>query len=319
MFILAATGRPPMGGDKPKKSEAYEDDCDQLAVWLRSHTAPGEVIHVNKEWVGDMIPLLADRPTDFGAWWECSREIGKLENRRLRDDGRRAVFVCIKPESDVGSILGPTQVMPWVDEKLDLGRLRIGLRHERTYSLRAVLDDFEGGAQPAWRPAPAGGSALRVAEEPSSRPGLPPRRFLAWSVSSAKADRAEIARPFSPGGATGIALNVRASAPTGDVLLGVMTADGSRYQWELSLPCAGRDLWLRARVPLCGLTPAGKSPNADRRLDPAQITTLWLAGPKQPSPNLEIAVDDLDLMDVTVSKAAWHARPARGAVAEGGR
>jgi len=313
IVMLAVTGRPPMARERQHKTEAYEDDSDQVAAWLKRHTSPDEVIHVNKEWIGDMIPLLADRRTDFGAWWECSREVAGLRNRYLRDDGRRTVFVCIRPESDVGSILGPTRVMPGVDEKLEFGRFQVGIRHARTYSFQAVLDDFTTGGS-SWRPAASrASSVLRMQEEPFASPGHAAARFLTWRIAASTGTEAQIARPFAPDAAAGLALNLRASAPLGDVYLGVTEADGSRYQWQLSLPCAPRLLrldredskgayWLRVRVPFSLMTLAEKSADENGRLDLDQVTTLWLAGPKSTPRDVEIAVDDIGLMDVRVER-----------------
>ncbi len=326
LIMLAATGHPPMAQDKRQKTEAYEADCDQVAAWLKAHTSAEEVIGANKEWVGDMIPLLADRRSDFGAWWECSREVGRLQNRYLRDDGRRLVFVGIKPQSDVGSILGPTELMPGVDEKLDFSRLQIGLRHARAYSFRAVLDDFQTG-ESSWVISPSDKrSSLQVAEQPPLSLGEAPRRFLAWRVKAGHGGPPEISRRFSPGAATGLALNIRASAPLGGVRLGVTEADGSRYEWPLALPCApapvplderglDRAYWLRVRVPLGLMTRADKSTDENRKLDLDQVTTLWLSAPKSLPREVEIDLDDIELMDVTVAGEVARATRAAG---EGG-
>jgi len=324
MILLAARGSPPLG-DNPKKSEAYLEDCDQVAAWLKKHTSPDEVIHVNKEWIGDMIPLLADRSTDFGAWWECSREIAKLQNRYFRDDGRRAVFVCVNPESDTGSILGPTQGMPFVDESTAIGRLVVGVRHERRFSSRGVLDDFEREAQSPWRPGnPKATSSVAVGQEPGVSRPAEPRRFLSWRLSPDDGSPPRITRRFPAEGATGIALNARASAPLGDVALGLTEADGSEYEWHLALPCvsepldpsgAGDDirrraLWLRMRVPFEWMVLTADSKDENEGLDLDQIDELWLRAPKDVGQDLQIDIDDVTLMDVTVHSPAEDRRGA---------
>ena len=83
MILLAVQGRPLMASDE-ERGEAYGEDCDEVIAWIEAHTEPGEVVHVNKEWIGDMVPLFSDRRTDFGCWWECSREIGKVQNQYYR-------------------------------------------------------------------------------------------------------------------------------------------------------------------------------------------------------------------------------------------
>ena len=323
LIMLAATGRPPMAEDKRQKTEAYEADCDQVAAWLKAHTSPEEVIGANKEWVGDMIPLLADRRSDFGAWWECSREVGRLQNRYLRDDGRRLVFVGIKPQSDVGSILGPTELMPSVDEKLDFSRLQIGVRHARAYTPRAVLDDFQTG-ESSWVVS-SSDKRSRLGIEALAA-GLPvpqrtPPRFLAWRLKASHDGPPEITRRFSPGTATGLALNIRASAPRGDARLGVTEADGSRYEWPLALPCAPAPLpleersvdqayWLRVRIPFRLMTLADKTTDGNGKLDLDQVTTLWLSAPKSLPREVEVDLDDLELMAVTVKATAGDGREA---------
>jgi hypothetical protein len=318
MVLLAATGQTLFASDR-QKTEAYLQDCDQVAAWLRAHTTRDEVVHVNKEWIGDMIPLLADRSTDFGAWWECSREAAKLHNRHLRDDGRRAVFVCVHPESDTGSILGPTRTMPFVDERIAFGRLVVGVRYERRFSARRTLDDFEDADRLKWRPSSsASNSRLTVGTEPAdSLPG-PERQFLSWRITPQAGQTPGIARPFSPGKATGVAMNIRTSAPLGDVVLGVTEADCSEYEWSLALPSVARAIglrsadgepnpkvsrqarWLRVRVPFEWMALAKGSRDRNERLDLDQIDQLWLRGPKDRKQDVQIDIDDVTLMDVSV-------------------
>lgn len=361
MVLLAAKGRP-LFGDNPRKSEAYLADCDQVTAWLRAHTTPHEIIHVNKEWIGDMIPLLAGRPTDFGAWWECSREVAKLHNRHFRDDGRRSVFVCVHPQSDPGSILGPTRTMPFVDERTAFGRLVVGVRHERRFSARQTLDAFDDAKGLKWRANDAGPNCrLAVASEPNAPasdhaaadvspqegpdtgpspfasevpgPGAQPkppgsaqtldrqeRRFLSWRISRHVGDAPRIERPFAPGKATGVALNIRTSAPLGDVTLGVTETDGSEYEWSLALPSLShaiglgpadeqpsrevsrRARWLRVRVPFDWMARCEDSEDENGELDIDRIDRLWLRGPKERKREVQIDIDDVTLMNVSIHR-----------------
>jgi hypothetical protein len=309
VLMLAVTGRPLMASDR-KKSEAYLPDCDQAIRWIEQHTQPGDVVHTNKEWIGDLIPLLSDRRSDFGCWWECSREIGKLQNRFYRDDGRRAVFLCIRPDTDVGSILGPTPGMPHVDEHTDIGRFRAGIRYRRVFAFRRTLDDFDAADSTVWhRAATDTRSEVSIGSEPASRPGLPPRRYLSWRIPAGSGEGTRIVRPVLLDGAQGIAMNVRASAPLGDVKLCLKEAGGSRYEYELALPCIGspvapdridRALWVRVRVPFDCMMPAKGRTDANGRLDPDQVAWMWLAGPKAKRQDVRIDLDDIELMDVKV-------------------
>jgi hypothetical protein len=304
LLVMLAQGRPIMANDR-KKSEVYLPDCDQALAWVSARTAPGEVVYVNKEWLGDMVPLLSDRRADFGCWWECSREIGKLQNRYYRDDGRRAVFLCIRPDSDVGSILGPTPGMPRVDVQADIGRLRVGVRHERRFSRNHRLDTFDGGPVTPWESGlrEAGASAEVTRESPE-------RRYLSWYLPTS-AGGARLSRPVSCRGADGVALNIRASAPLGDVKLGVVEADGSRYEFPLALPCVakpvspadiGRAQWLRVRVAFDWMSPAAEKAHPDGKADAESIVRLYLEAPAHPGRPLRLDLDDIDLMDVEVVK-----------------
>jgi len=102
---------------------------------------------------------------------------------------------------------------------------------------------------------------------------------------------------------------VRASAPLGDVKLGVEEEDGSRYEYALALPCIGRPvspdrideaLWARARVPLEWMSPAEGSTDEDGRLDSAQVRSLYLDATSRPHKAVRIDLDDVDLLDVRV-------------------
>ncbi|MBU0606784.1 MAG: hypothetical protein KKI08_02810, partial [Armatimonadetes bacterium] len=83
LAIMAIKGGPTLG--EGERSEAGRADCEQLATWLRGSTAPDEIIYTDTVWIADMIALLAHRRTDFGAWWECSKEAEKIEGQALRD------------------------------------------------------------------------------------------------------------------------------------------------------------------------------------------------------------------------------------------
>ncbi|MBM3473512.1 MAG: hypothetical protein FJX75_09605, partial [Armatimonadetes bacterium] len=283
IVMLAVTGKPIMASDR-EKSEALLPDCDEAMRWVEQHTQPGDVVHTNKEWIGDLIPLLSDRRSDFGCWWECSREVGKLQNRYYRDDGRRTVFLCIRPDTDVGSILGPTPGVPAVDESLNIGRFRAAIRRERVFSLRRVIDDFNNPRPVAWEcDPPASAARLTPTEAPTA-----PSRYVAWYIPRG-AEGARITRPVSVAGGGGLALNVRASAPLGDVKLGVVEADGSDYQFALSLPCIAqavaperidRALWLRIRIAFDCMSLREGGTDEDAKLDPRQITRIYLEAPK---------------------------------------
>lgn len=267
---LAITGTPLFAGSGDR-SETLLDDCHEIADWLTENTPPGEVIHTNKEWIADMIPMLTDRASDFGCWWECSREIGKIQNLYYRDSGRRAVFVCIRPETDAGSILGPTQKLPYVDEKIEVGRFDLGVRWERSFGLRQVIDEFPPAAEAShpWRTAGGSRASIGVNEPgqlvwhipPPSREGAKTKKLKGIAERAFRIQRAtRITRPISLHGATGIAFNIRASMAMKDARVGVTEADGSRYEWVLSIPSiaeplrrietgdgTGEALWTRAQ------------------------------------------------------------------------
>ena len=195
--------------------------------------------------------------------------------------------------------------MPYVDTKQAIGRFDVGIRRERTFSLRQLVDDFD--ADPlAWElDESAEGSTLAVSRHvgESASHGL-----LEWRIRKG-ASRAEVSRPLQPDGAGGIALNMRTSAPLGDVRIGVLEADGSRYEWELALPCVAepidpsridRALWVRARAAFDCMTPADDSEDENEQLDADQIDRLWLRGPEKVPRDLLIEMDDVALMDVAV-------------------
>lgn len=306
VILLAIRGKPMLAGDR-KKSEAYLPDCDQAIRWIEAHTRPGEVVYTNKEWLGDMIPLLSDRRSDFGCWWECSREIGKLQNRYYRDDGRRATFLCIRPDSDVGSILGPTPTMPPVDWQADIGRLRVGIRYRRVFANPRPLDNFETGDRTLWQPENSSPRCrLLVRSESVPERGYS-RRYLSWELPPGR-DRVRIVRPVQLGSASGVAMNVRTSAPLGNVKLGLGLSDGSRYEWTLSLPCVAepvspedinRALWVRVRLAF-DLMALVKGRSEATKPQRSKVSWLYLECPQEKTRSLRIDIDDIELMDVHV-------------------
>lgn len=307
MVMLLVKGRPLMADDK-KKTEALLPDCYEAVRWVEARTPPRGLVHTNKEWIGDMIPLLSDRRSDFGCWWECSREIGKLQNRYYRDDGRRAVFLCIRPDTDVGSILGPTPGLPHVDRYENLGRFRVAVRDARAFTLRDTLDAFADGQPLQWQAAADDAvSTLSPRTDPPRLTGLPSSRYLSWVIGGRGTARIE--RPVALGEAQGIALNVRSSAPLGDVKVGLEEADGSRYECPVAFPCiaegvppdaADRALWLRVRVAAEWLAAAKDSPDENARLDLQQVRSLYVDAGNRPRDRVRIDLDDLQLMDVRV-------------------
>ncbi len=212
----------------PKKSEAYLPDCDRLADWLRKNTDPQEIIHVNTVWVADMISLLADRRTDSGAWWECSKQSAKLYGQALRDWAPRAVFVCIKPEADVSSIIEDTPKMPGVDRKLDFGRMEVGLRDPH-----AVRPADYARLGP-WRALAAPGAAATVRVTSTG---------LVWRLPVGEGKLSLVSAPADLAGAggslrrlDGLAFRLRADKMTGDLVLGVRLTDGQDLRWPLAVP-----------------------------------------------------------------------------------
>ncbi len=299
--LMAVTGKPALAGDG-ERSERLLDDCHEVAEWLIEHTTPDQVIHTNKEWIADMIPMLTDRASDFGCWWECSREIGKIQNRAYRDSGRRSVFVCIRPETDAGSILGPTQKLPYVDEKMKLGRFDIGIRRERAFSERLLIDTFAPAEGLHWATVGDATASLRVDH----------RGRLAWRVPTGE-KASEIARALTPSGAGGVAFNIRTSMAMQDMRVGVTEADGSRYEWELAIPSISEAIdvddseggineahWVRARADFAWMGLSEGSEDENETLDTDSIDTLWVSGPKEFGQRVQIEIDDVSLLDVEV-------------------
>lgn len=215
--MITARGRQPF--QEGEKSEAYGPDCDQLAAWLRQSTRPDEIIYTNTVWVADMIALLAQRRTDFGAWWECSKEQEKIAARGLRDFQSRATFVFIKPEADAGSVLWQTPTMPGVDRRYAIGRFQIGLRDPHRLANTGV-------PVTGWRALDVAGARGAVATTPGG---------VRWTFPATGKDLALITAPAPPGTFAGAKLRLASSAVAEDLVFGLRTADGRDYRWPLAL------------------------------------------------------------------------------------
>lgn len=227
LLVLMATTRRPLL-QQGEKTEAYREDCEQLAAWLRRATPPEEVIHVNTVWVADMIALLADRRTDFGAWWECSKQQENIAGRDLRDWWPQSTFVYIKPENDAGSILWKTPTLPGVDHTYGLGRFEVGLRDPHWLAGR-------GAAVRGWRPVSYAG--LGGVYGPT--PPLHPRRRL-WRFAAGQGKGAVLAAPGPAGSFAGARLRLTANLMSEDLVFGIRTTDGHDYRWPLSLAYPGQ-------------------------------------------------------------------------------
>lgn len=212
-----------------QRNEAYGEDCAQLADWLREHTTEDETLYTNTVWVADMVSLLADRKTDFGAWWECSKESAKLYGKHLRDWDTGAVFVHIKLENDAGSVLWQTPGMPGVDRRLTIGRFEVGIRNP--VHLRPTGKTVSG-----WKPLGTAGTAGSVRQTP---------RHLVWLFPGGEGKMALISAPVD-GHADGIVMRVNASEMTGDLVLGAKLADGTDLRWPVSIPEGGKPYGVRA-------------------------------------------------------------------------
>ena len=229
MFLITA-----FSGDslltKGDKNEAYRQDCDDLAKWLRESTRPDEIIHVNTVMLADMISLLSDRPTDFGAWWECSNESAKLYGKALRDWDPGATFVCVKPENDPGSVLWETQAMPGVDHRYAIGRFDIGIRDP--VRLRPT-----GRTVTGWKAFSAPGTGGFAYDAKGG---------LVWLLPRGQGKLAMVSAPFTGPPADGITFRVRANQMCGDIVLGVKLADGTDLRWPVSIPEAEMKCGVRA-------------------------------------------------------------------------
>jgi hypothetical protein len=217
MLMLAATGKPPFAQDD--KNEAYGEDCDQLVHWLNTHTAEGEIIHVNKIWVANMISLLSDHPTDYGAWWECSKETARLYNQVLRDWSLSATFASLRPEADVPSPVEPTVAMPGVDSTVTIGRFVVGVRRPRRVVPVAVTLRFS--------PLVAAGAYAKVEMS---------QQRVRWSFRPYEGTLALITAPLPRGQWAGVSFQISATTSTGELVFGVRTADGGDFRWPLAVP-----------------------------------------------------------------------------------
>lgn len=217
LAIMTAKGGPML--EQGQKSEAYLPDCDQLAGWLRRSTAPDEIVYTNSIWMADMIALLAQRRTDSGAWWECSKEQEKIEGQALRDWWPRSTFACIKPAADTGSIIAETQTMPGVDHVYELGRFRIGVRDAHWLARTGV-------GVTGWRALSVAGTAGTVSHDGQS---------LRWTFP-AKRDHLALIMANAPGESfAGAKLRLASSVMADDLVFGIRTADGRDYRWPLAL------------------------------------------------------------------------------------
>jgi len=226
--LLAVKGTSALG--EGQKSERYREDCDRLATWLAEHTRPDEVIHVNKEWVADMVWLVGDRVTDYGAWWECSKQSAKLYNRCLRDWAPTATFVYIRPEADAGSLLWESRQMPGVDWKRPLGRFEIGVRKWRPLKVVGRAPRLE------WRALQAAGATGRVTADKGK---------VVWTFRRDDKHLALISARLPAVKCDAVRFQVRANRTAGDVVFGIRLADGRDYRWPVSIPEAKR--WHKVR------------------------------------------------------------------------
>ena len=217
LAIMTVRGGPVL--DEEEKSEAYRPDCDQLADWLRRSTAPDEVIYTNTVWMAEMIALLAHRRTDFGAWWECSKEQEKIDGKALRDWLPRATFAYVKPAADPGSIIEKTSTMPGVDHVYELGRFRIGVRDPHWLGRT-------GARVTGWQALSVAGTAGSLTRaEQSAR----------WTFPSKRAELALITASAPAGAFAGAKLRLVSSVMADDIVFGIRTPDGRDYRWPLAL------------------------------------------------------------------------------------
>ncbi len=217
LAIMTVKGGAPLeSGDK---SEAYRPDCDQLADWLRQHTKPDQIVWTNSTWMADMIALLAQRRTSYGAWWECSKKVEEIDGQSLRDWLPRSVFACIRPEADTGSILTETTPMPGVDHTEDIGRFRLGVR-EPHWLART------GPAVTGWQPLTVAGAAGSVMQESEG---------LRWFFPASREKLAVILANAPRGAFAGAKLSLISSEMADDLVFGIRTADGHDYRWPLAL------------------------------------------------------------------------------------
>jgi len=293
LILLCVKGKSLPGGGA-EKSEAYGKDCDEVVQWLGKHTAPGEVVYTNKEWVADMIPLLTDRRTDFGAWWECSKQEAKRINRAYRDSRTHAVFVWIKPQADVGSILGPTEGMVGADEYLGKGRLLIGWRQPRRFTgWNTRTEDFERGLE-GWQAMTMAGATGRIRHTSDPARAWRGSGALSWTFKVPPQMLAAIRKPMLPTDAQALELRLWASQPLDDMVIGFRERGGADYHWPLTIPRP--HVWQRIRIVFDWLTP-GEVTAIRRKLRPERMAEMYIARPPQAkaASEVEIRLDDLRL------------------------
>ncbi len=262
LILLSMPGHGVLGGGDDQRSERYLKDCDQLAAWLQQHTLPNEVIFTNKEWIGDMIPLLADRATDRGAWWETSKPNESVRNRYFRDTRNGGAFVYIRPKSDTPSIFGPCERLPGMDHGMSLGRFDIGIREPRAFQRlgpEVGLSAGDGG----WR-----------------GPGLTADgSVLTWVIPPGQ-DDPQITWSHGAGRAGGVEFEARASRTVDDLMVELAESDGSRYVWPLDLPQDAQrlaeDQWKQVRIVFAWLTPVPDAKDGDGRFSPDELASVTI-------------------------------------------
>ncbi len=257
IVIMTMTGRGLFGDEE--RNENYGPDCEQVAAYLKKTTQPDEVIHVNTVLVAEMVSLLADRPTDHGAWWECSKESAKLQGRLQRDWAPTSTFVCIRPEADAGSVLQETPPMPGVDHRFILGRFEIGER-------RAPKLSPTGIHLTRWEPLTVAGASSTCDIYTSG---------AAWTFPSHDNNLALISAPVPKGSFAGARLRLSSSEMDERLVLGIRTKNGGNYTWQLSIP-EGNEQY-RVRVVFRWMTDS-----AGKRWTGQPVRELYISRPPDP-------------------------------------
>ncbi len=279
LLLITARGTPLFGeGDK---SEAYRPDCEALAAWLQEHTRPDEIIYTNTVWIADMISLLTNRATDFGAWWECSKEMERIEGRALRDWLPTATFVYVKPEADTGSLLWQTPRMPGVDQVLEIGRFQIGLRRPHRLARR-------GSRVTDWEPLNAAGATGVVEFDGTS---------VCWRFARKSAELALISAPAPAGRFAGARLTLSSSETADDLVFGIQLADAREYRWPLSL--AQPDVPYNVRVVFAWMTDA-----AGQVWDGGEVDRVYLSCPPKPGGRGKVGERKVKLIHAELVPAA---------------
>ncbi len=255
-LVLALRSEPLEWGE----GERLGTDCRQVAAWLSQHTAPEEIIFVNREWVAGMVTLFTGHPTDFGAWWEVGKPQARREVAAYRASLRGGVFVYIPPKKDTESILGPARKLPGVDEQVRFGRFVVGRRRPRR--IVASLEQI-----PLIRRRATGWhvTVTRPAEALAVQPGPPGQ--LSWRPVVGKRGRLSLIRELTvPPSASGLRFEIRASAGVDQVRLRFRRRKGSSGHW--SFPIERPHRWLTKTCVLDWLqlepSDADKAPSTDR-------------------------------------------------------